>query len=223
MRIVILLLGLALPSAALAIDQSYQTWTSVAVHKALSENWALYFDANGRFYHDFDTAQVLLRPGVMRKLNDQFSLYLAYAWTPAWSDDDADMTDEHRIWQQLTWNSGGKLSLFSRSRLEQRFRPGNSSDVGVRFREFVRLLWRATEHFGISLWDEVFIDLNHAENHDGRRWQRFGLDQNRVFAGPSFWLPAGVRIEVGYLNQYIDLTAPQQMRHILALNGFVDF
>lgn len=223
MRIVAFVVALALPSAALAVDSSYQTWTSITVHKALTDHWSLYFDGNVRFYDDFDASQVLLRPGIMRKLNDQFALYLAYAWTPAWSDEDAERTDEHRIWQQLTWNSGGTLSLFSRSRLEQRFRPGTSDDVGVRFREFVRLLWRATDHVGISLWDEVFVELNDAETDAGVRWQRAGFSQNRAFIGPSFWIVPGVRIEIGYLNQYIHISSPTQMRHIAVLNGFVDF
>ncbi len=215
--------GFVLP--ARAAKESHQTWTSVMVHKALDDKWSLYFDGNLRLHDDLDGSQILLRPGVMRRLTDDLSLYLAYAWTPSWDDATGDMTDEHRIWQQLGWNIGSyrSFTFYSRSRLEQRFRPSTSNDIGVRFREFLRVIWKANALFGISVWDELFIDLNAADNDDGGRWQRFGLDQNRFFIGPTAYFPCSVRVELGYLNQSIDVSVPNEMRHVAALNAFVDF
>lgn len=220
--IVAILAAVALP--ARAAEESHQTWASVMVHKTVDPNWSLYFDGNLRLHDDLDGSQVLLRPGIMRRLTKDLSVYLAYAWTPSWDDATGDMTDEHRIWQQLGWNIGSfrSFTFYSRSRLEERFRPSTSNDLGVRFRELVRVIWKANDLFGISVWDEFFIDLNAADDDDGNRWQRFGLDQNRLFIGPTAYFPCNVRVELGYLNQYIDVSTPNEMRHVAAINAFVD-
>lgn len=225
MRFILVALCLVVPSLALAADESHQIWSSITVHKKLTDAWSFYFDGNLRLYDDHDGSQILLRPGVMRRLTEDLSVYLAYAWTPSWDDATGDMTDEHRIWQQLAWNIGGigAFSFYSRSRLEERFRPATSDDLGVRFRELLRVIWKANDLFGISVWDEFFIDLNAADDENGERWQRFGLDQNRLFIGPTAYFPCNVRLEIGYLNQYIDVSVPNEMRHVAALNGFVDF
>ena len=62
--------------------------------------------------------QSIVRPGVGYKLSDQVSVWLGYAWVRT-HPEGQDHTDEHRIWQQLSWNrpySWGKLA--TRTRLE---------------------------------------------------------------------------------------------------------
>lgn len=206
----------------LAADASHQTWTQVTLHKALDAKWLLYFDANGRFYDDFDAAQVLLRPGIARRLTDTLTVYLAYAWTPAWSDD-GDLTDEHRIWQQLAFSPArlGAAAFYSRTRVEERFR--SDSTVGLRFRQLGRVIFRFGGRMGLSAWDEIFVDLNAATDASGARWQRLGLRQNRFFIGPTVDLTNAARLELGYMNQYVDTTTIDQLRHIVALNAFWDF
>jgi hypothetical protein len=72
------------------------------------------------------------------KLSDQTSIWLGYAWVRT-QPQGKDHTDEHRIWQQLSWNkpySWGNVS--TRTRLEQRF-LNTGDDTGWRFRQFLKL------------------------------------------------------------------------------------
>lgn len=69
-------------------------------------------------------------------------------------------------------------------------------------------------------WDEVFIHLN-----DTDFGTRAGFNQNRAFVGFGWkWNPETPksRVEIGYLNQFIDSrTGSDRMNHLLAVNLFV--
>jgi hypothetical protein len=129
--------------------------------------------------------------------------------------------DEHRPWQQLTWNIPvDGFTLVSRSRLEQRF-VEDGSETGWRLRQFLR----ASRPFGadgrryVTAYDEVFLELN-----DTRWGQRAGLRQNRAFAGIGWFIdgPRKTAVEVGYLNQWVDRPGEDRMNHILSINLFVN-
>ncbi|AKF05329.1 DUF2490 domain-containing protein [Sandaracinus amylolyticus] len=211
---------------AQAYDDSYQTWLSVAVQGNVTPDWTLYIDLNWRFWDDFGPYQQLYRPAVAYRVAPGMHVWLGYGWTPSWSRDEV-LTDEHRIWEQWTWDLQGLeggLKIFFRSRLEQRFRPEISSDVGIRFRQFARVLVPFARDFPVhlSLWDEVFIGLNDAGLSAGGLWQRLGFDQNRLFVGVG-WnvVPGQLRLEAGYMNHWIVRPTQDEVHHVAMLNGFV--
>jgi len=43
-----------------------------------------------------------------------------------------------------------------------------------------------------------------------------------VFIDLTAYAPGNVRIEVGYMNQFIDVSTRNGMRHVAALNFFAD-
>jgi hypothetical protein len=217
--LLLLLIGGASPARAQDLTHEPQTWLALFSGGPLAGRFVGWFDAHGRFGFAPDSSApntaVLLRPGVGYRVRDDMTLYLGYLWAPVWRDG-LQTLDEHRLWQQWTWDlalqSGPKFQL--RSRLEQRLAQG---DVGIRFRQMVRAQTAPMrERFMLVAWDEVFIAFN-----DTRFGQRAGFDQNRLFLGVANSLTKKVRLEAGYFNQYLPRPGPDPMRHAFAANLYV--
>jgi len=162
--------------------------------------------------------QGLLRPGVGYVLGQRTTAWLGYARVHTASTNGTS-SNEDRFWQQFLWKPRvGDFAFQSRTRLEQRFLD-TGSDTGWRFRHFVKVGWdfSSTSRFSLVGYDEVFINLNDTD------WgQRTGFAQNRLFAGFAAKL-GEAKAEIGYLNQFIDRSGPNQMNHILSFNLFLDF
>jgi hypothetical protein len=198
-------------------------WTGVFAtgdlnHHKKDGKWRWWFDGQMRFFHDDDGfGQSLVRPGVGYKLTDKLTVWSGYAWIHTASDP-SPPTDEHRIWEQVTWSHDFEpTTLNLRSRLEQRFME-TGDDVALRFRQSVGLHrpMSFAPKFAWVVSDEVFFNLNDTDSGT-----RAGLDQNRAFLGVG-WKPSPERpwrLEVGYLNQFIDhSTGDYTSNHLLSLN-----
>lgn len=185
-----------------------------------SDRWKWWFDGHLRFFDDADGfGQSLVRPGVGYQLGESATLWAGYAWIHT-SPEATPAFDEHRIWQQATWsNEGCGSSLSYRSRLEQRF-VETGSDTGWRFRQLfaARRPLALAPRLTLVAWDEIFMNLNDTD------WGAVdGFDQNRAFAGLGFKADprSPVRIEAGYLNQYVHRsTAADASNHLLSINLF---
>jgi hypothetical protein len=185
-------------------------------------------DADGALvgYRQSPNTGLLLRPFAGYQLTSWGSLWVGYAWTPVFFDDpaqrDARNVSEHRVFQQLlTSNTLGGWDLLTRTRLEQRVRsngPGSAeNDAGMdRWAHRARAMLRASYTFGATpwmavVWDEAFFHLN-----DTNYPTRQGFDQNRAFAGVGYQASKDLRVELGYLNQYVKrYTDPNQLNHVL--------
>ena len=186
-----------------------------------AENWRWYAEVQPRWREEgsnFD--QLLVRPAVLYDLNKQTSVWLGYAnviTDPA----NRNTFEEHRVWQQLLHNFQpiGGLSIQSRTRIEQRFIE-NSNKTGHKIRQMIRL----TAPSGISpklLWvayDEYFLNLNDTDYGAER-----GFDQNRAFLGVNWALDQQIKLEVGYLNQYINGSQTDLMNHVVSSTMLITF
>ncbi len=184
--------------------------------------WQWWMEGQGRLFNDASRlGQSIIRPGVGYKISDQFSVWLGYAWVYS-SPSGKQSTDEHRIWQQLSWNkpySWGKLA--TRTRLEQRL-LNNGNDTGWRFRQFLKYTHPLfSERIYLSLWDEAFININSTD------WgANSGFGQNRSFAGLGLFIDAKhhFRFELGYMNQYIyNENRNDQMNHLISGSLFIRY
>ena len=204
-------------------DHGYQTWFSAFAHGPMKGNAWFWTDAHLRFYETFEPAAALLRPGVSWRARPKLFLTAGYGWTPSWKrpGDQLDFTDEHRAWQQIMWtpkSTTDGTSAILRGRLEQRFRPADHADTGLR----LRFMWRGqvplSRHRSVFfvLWDELFVAINEAQ------WgQRPGVDQNRLFVGVGWQVrPKIVRMELGYTNVWLTRDGPDPVNHVMALNTF---
>jgi Protein of unknown function (DUF2490) len=184
-----------------------------------------WLDIQPRYFNAGDgLVQTLVRPGVGYAFADNAAAWLGYAWIVT-ERENAGSSEEHRIWQQLTWSpEGAWLNLSSRTRLEQRFLK-TGDDVGWRFRQFFKGTRpiAADSRLYLSVYDEVFVDLNDTD------WgQRSGISQNRLFLGLGWKFGSSTRsgpasLEVGYLNQFINRPRVDRMNHILSINLFLNF
>lgn len=163
--------------------------------------------------------QSIVRPGIGWSLTDDLVVWGGYGWIHT-SPLTGDNFNEHRIWQQFTWSGGNDdLKFALRPRLEQRFVEAGD-DVGVRFRQLVRVHHplRSKPRLTLIAWDEVFIHLNDTD------WgAETGFDQNRLFLGFGWKQHPDCRLrtEIGYLNQTINTRAgPDRVNHILSINFF---
>lgn len=179
-----------------------------------------WFDGHLRLLNDTDGFnQSIVRPGIGWTLDEQSTVWAGYGWihTKAFSGLEID---EHRIWQQWTWSKGSEVWKFGlRSRFEQRF-VDLGDDAGLRFRQFFRAQHNlpAVPKITLVCWNELFYNLNDTD------WgAQSGFNQNRVFAGVGY-IPSPNcrwRVEVGYLNQVIDLPViNDRSHHILSINFF---
>lgn len=240
-------LGLVLLIASLLISGSanaqtvddFRVWGNVtavtqldALHPRLQRFYG-WFEGQGRFRDGLDALdQGMARTGLGYELTDHTSLWLGYAYIPT-RPRGQETLDEHRLWQQLLWtDQAGPVTVTSRTRLEQRFIETEPA-TGWRFREFIRFAWPPLLAYGIAKehpeypealrtlslvgWNEIFLRLNSTRHYAS------GLDQNRAFLGIGSKLNQYTRVEIGYLNQFIDSSPNNQMNHILSLNLFLNF
>lgn len=179
-----------------------------------------WFDAHYRLRDDTDGFnQSIVRPGAGYAIDDEQVVWAGYAWirtSPVMGED----FDEHRFWQQWTATpSIGDWRFLHRSRFEQRW-VETGEDVGLRWRQLARAQKILTDcpQWSLVLWDEVFFHLNDTD------WgAEAGLDQNRAFVGLGYKRCANDRgrIEIGYLNQFINRQGGTDgMNHILSINYF---
>jgi len=187
-----------------------------------SSKWQWWMEGQGRWFDNASQlGQSIIRPGVGYKLSDQFSVWLGYAWVRTYPEGQ-DHTDEHRIWQQLSWNkpySWGELA--TRTRLEQRF-LNTGNDAGWRFRQFLKYTYPIfSERVYLSLWDEVFVNINSTD------WgANSGFGQNRLFAGLGFFADSKqhYRFELGYINQFVNIeNQNNQINHIISGSLFIRY
>ncbi len=219
----------ATASAQRAADQRYQTWLALFAQGPIHGDLWLWLDVQPRFYDSFEPTALLVRPGLTWRALPELLLTAGYGWTPSWAQGNEPrdwgelaFTDEHRLWEQVIYQPSdrptGVAGLF-RARLEQRFRTEGEVDVGLRLRLMARVhapITRGRELL-VVVWDEAFVGLN-----DTAWGQRGGFDQNRFFVGLGWQvIPAQLRLELGYTNQWIVRAATDPVNHIAALNAFV--
>lgn len=230
---------LSTPALAEAVDTDFQAWGNITAIGNLGnfnpkmKNWRIWLEGQGRFGNDVSQfTQALIRPGIGYAITDTVTLWVGYAWAPTAEPISGSRNfNEHRIWQQVTWNENLSFGRFSwRSRFEQRFfdervpDPGKN-DVAYRFRQLIKLaipMPFISPSLSFVVQDEVFIAMN--TPHKG--WITNGLDQNRGFAGVAYKFNQMATGEIGYTNQYINRphnSRPDQMIHIVGVNLFLNF
>jgi hypothetical protein len=211
----------AFAPVAHADDDDFQTWQQVIAGTKLSNGAFGALEVQSRFTDDSShLGQYLIRPSIGFTLFDQTVFSLGYAYVRTSPETGAD-TYENRPWQQLAFPIAAvkdTFTLSNRTRFEQRLR-NDGDDVGLRLRQQIRLAvplgsagWQAIG------WSEVFFNLNSTD------WGvQSGLDRWRNFVGVNIPLRNGVVFEPGYLNQFVNRSAGDQIDHVLSATLNVSF
>ena len=201
------------PVSAQTIEDGRIWWNVTLQEKAETTSpWRWYVEVQGRMRDGVDALdQLLVRPAVGYDLTTRSSVWIGYGYTPGFPAS-GDVLTENRAWQQYLWNRAVPNAQFtSRSRLEERAIEGNDG-LAWRLRQQVRVTRRLpVARLSAIVWDEVFVHLNSTQRTAS------GLDQNRVFGGLGVALNPAARVEVGYMNQYLNsFSGPDRSHHILS-------
>lgn len=202
-------------SLSAVANEDSNIWMVTNLTKQINEKLSVNMEGQWRFVDDGSAfGQRLLRPSATYKLNDTFSLTAGYVHVLT-NPRNRESFDENRPWQQLGYklfkNDYG-VSFRGRSRIEQRF-VETGDDLGWRYRQYFRLDVPVERQSATRLvwWNEMFFELNNTD------WgQRDELDQTRNFVGVSFPALDYLRVETGYLNQYINRVDRNIQNHTFA-------
>lgn len=167
---------------------------------------------------DFD--QLVIHSALFYKPTAKSSLWLGYANVTSHLTGKSNI-NEDRLWQQFTYNfdSIANISISSRTRFEQRWQD-NGDDVGYRLRQMLRLSKPIVSVPNLS-WvvsDEYLINTNNTD------WgARSGFDQNRLFLGGAYKINTTAKLQIGYINQYINRANIDRLNHVLSTTLELDF
>lgn len=210
------LLALTTLAPAHATETDEQIWLAQFSTFSVGNRWLVFTEAQARRTDGAERlSQIILRPAVGYQVSDTVSVYAGYAWVRTEPKGRVANT-EHRAYQQLSLRltgGPGKVTVASRTRLEQRFIVGRS-DMGWRMRNLVRLDVPLGKGYSAIVSGEPFVNL------DTTTWgQRAGFDQMRGFVGIGVPLARGIALEAGYAGQYVNRTGiPDRMNHIGSLS-----
>lgn len=227
--IVCILLLTPIPVIASNFNNMYGGWGSIILKgdfKALSPkaekfHWLVMNQTRTRGEHVNNSkfTENLLFGQIGYDVNKNLSLWLGYA--REWGDPlHKSSFRENRAYQDLLWKQDfGQYKLTSRIRMDERFKEGFSKG-GYRARQLVNISHPLPWGSNLSAYigDEVLFYLNNST------FGKKGFSENRFFAGISKQITLKTKLDVGYLQQYIDIKSGSNIvTHNLQLNVVYSF
>jgi len=193
-----------------------QSWTQVITQVKLNKEWFAYMEAQPRVGDDISRLErLLIRPAMGYNINPNIALYLGYAWTPTYMNNqyEENFRNENRVWEQiLIKDSRWGLDWQHRIRQEQRMIQ-DAGGPSNRTRYLLRGSYALSDsgQYGLTGYNEIFVTLNSQPNGP-----QGGFDRDRFFFGPYFKQGPG-RYEIGYLGEYAQRFNQDGGRYINAI------
>jgi len=201
-----------------AQESDLGNWLIYIGSKKLDNKWNLHHEVQYRNYNAIgDLEQLLLRTGIGYNLTENGNnLLLGYGFIHSQNyigtTDEKVNVDEHRIFQQfITKQKIGKVGLQHRYRFEQRFA---GDDFKLRFRYFLGInipittVGEKNNPIYLSIYDELFINTVAQV-----------FDRNRLYGGIGYKINDNLKMELGYMNQFLN----QKSRDQVNILAFVNF
>ncbi len=212
-KLLSLVLVIALGSEVFSQQHDYYfvNWFTYFGQYRLSPHWGIHTDIQFRMDDKVHrTNQSLLRIGLQHLLSPTTNLTLGYALIGTYSASSGAYFGEHRLWQQYmhTARMGASVSMTHRLRLEERWvgrsDAGNGWRNGFRLRYFNRTIIdlsvkapsRARPY--LALQNELFLNGASCDINPNL------FDQNRLLIAIGVLHQKHTRLEIGYMNQYIN-------------------
>lgn len=185
------------------------------------EKGRIWIEGQSRFDQNWDHwYQGMVRAAVGYQITDRATLWAGYTWLPTQNVGKAYLSQQD-IWPAFRYvmpTSFGTLML--RTMIETNFLRGD--DVRVRPRQMIRFMhpFEFEPRLSLITWDEFFVRVNSTPSGG-----QSGFDQNRAFMGLGWTFNKSVRVEGGYLNQYLDdaTHTNNTMHHLIMTSVFVNF
>ena len=201
-----------------AQESNLGNWLIYIGNKKVNSKWNIHHEVQYRNYNVIgDLEQLLLRTGIGYNLTEGGNnLLLGYGYIH--SENYLGQSDikvslgEHRIFQQfISKQKVGKVILQHRYRFEQRF---VADDIKLRFRYFLGInvplisLNEDRNPLYVSIYNEIFI------NSVGNIY-----DRNRLYGGIGYKINDNIKMEFGYMNQFLSGRSRDQV-NVLAFVNF---
>ena len=202
------------------IEHHAQQWSVLVLQGKLVGSIRGYLEVQPRTdLNEGELDRILIRPAIFTPIGRSVTLWAGYAAVGSFSP---EVSWEHRAWQQVQHEANfGGVIVINRSRFEERVLP-NSSEVGLRIRHMLRAVIPVDDRrvWAVVFSDEIFFNLNSPASN-----VQAGFDQNRAFAGISWTITPNIRIEGGYMNNFVNRPDPNsdRMNHIALLLMAVTF
>ncbi len=206
-----------LPIFLVGQDSNLGNWLIYIGSKKVNDRWNIHHEVQYRNYNAIgDLEQLLLRTGVGYNLtpgNNNFLLGYGFIRSENYIGvDEKEGVDEHRIFQQfITKQKIGKFKVQHRYRFEQRF---VAEKFKMRYRYFLAVNYplttpteEKTQEWYLSAYNEIF--LNSKDNV---------FDRNRLYGGVGCRINKGLRLELGYMNQFFRGDGRDQINMIAFVN-----
>lgn len=203
MRRACLILLFIIPLAANGQQSHLGNWLMYFGNSTLGTDWNWHHEVQHRNYNAIgDLEQLLLRTGMGYNLsenNNNILLGYAYILSQNYLDagDDKMNVNEHRVYQQYITRQGfNRFSIQHRYRFEQRF---IEDDFRLRLRYFLSVNIAlsnsalADQTFYFSAYNEIFLNTEEGNV----------FDRNRVYGGLGYKINSALRLELGYMNQFL--------------------
>jgi Protein of unknown function (DUF2490) len=223
-----LLLLILLPFSVIAEEEHlFGQWTAAFINGKFGKDspWNYLLEANLRSSqypksfnnNSYDIGSVPLRIGFGYNIDKENSVMLGYLYQYSQPPSAKFDVNENRAWQQYQnvqdFKEDGKLQL--RTRFEQRTIE-EGYGTALRFRQQAKYMYPIVKDWAFVISEELFVNCNSVS------WGPVaGIDQNRLFIGPSYQINNDVRIEVGYQNVFINKDlVDDQMNHLIGFNVY---
>ncbi len=142
--------------------------------------------------------QLLLRTTLYHSLGSEFKLGLGYAFIstdPSFEElEDENNLREHRIHADVLFTRKfSQGSWFNRYRFEHRYLSNDVDGFNLvhRARYMSRINYQLTSRFSLSVFDEVFLNLN-----------RPVFGQNRLYFGMGYQATPLLNVQLGYMKNH---------------------
>lgn len=207
---------LLLPFVALCQPADFGNWLIYIGNKDLGSKFNLAHEIQYRNYNAVgDLEQLLIRGGLGYDLSDNANILAGYGFIQSenyiGSTDEKVGVTEHRIYQQFTTKKKvGKVGFHHRYRFEQRFVEDN---FRLRFRYFLGLRFplksfnEGKQSLYFSVYDEIFLNT-----------VADVFDRNRLYGGIGYEFSPAARLQIGYLNQFLNRGNRDQLNVALFSN-----
>ena len=217
MKKLLIFLILAIPVSSYSQESDLGNWLLYFGNMKINNDWNWHNEVQCRNYNAIgDLEQLLIRTGIGYNLtenNNNILLGYGYVLSQNYMDgsDDKVTINEHRIFQQfITRQNIGSVAMQHRYRFEQRF---IESDFRMRFRYFLSIniplnnkdLIDNTVY--LSAYNEIFL------NTSGKIF-----DRDRLYGGIGYRFSKTIRLEIGYMNQFLPNTNRDQINIVSFIN-----
>jgi hypothetical protein len=184
-------------------------------------NARLWLEGQSRFDQDWSHwYQGMARAAVGYALSDRATIWAGYTWLPTQLQGKPYLGQQD-VWPGFRYVLPTDYGTFTfRTLVEANFLRGD--DVRIRPRQMIRFMHPLAAEPRLSLiaWDEFFVRVNSTPAGG-----QSGFDQNRAFAGLGWTFNPNVRVELGYLNQYLEDNnhVKSTLRHLALGSVFISF